>query len=123
MKTKNKNREKIDNIINELILSNPSPILLAKRAEEGDEAIDIIGKKRSYDKKYREALKVSVKLDVQEFGQTQPKASAKDVLIAILTEYDPEIPSPILLELARVILVDWTAIQTAKCSTPSVVFA
>lgn len=123
MKTKNKNREKIDNIINELILSNPNPIALTKRVKETGIETDIIWKNRFYDKKYREALKVSVKLDVQEFGQTQPKASAKDVLIAILTEYDPDIPSPILLELARVILADWTTIQAGKYSTPSVVFA
>jgi hypothetical protein len=114
LKTKIKNRENIDDIINELILSKTNNISTTEMTREEDIETDIITKNPSYGKKYREALKISVKLDVQEFAQVQPEANAKDVLVAILKDYDPDIPSPILLEMAKVILADWAAFQTVK---------
>jgi hypothetical protein len=104
----------IDDIINELILSKPNNISTSEMTREEEIETGIIVDNPSYQKKYREALKVSVKLDVQEFGQTQPEASSKDVLVAVLKEYDPDIPSPILLEMAQVILSEWETIQSSQ---------
>jgi hypothetical protein len=68
----------------------------------------------SYSKKYREALKASVKLDVQDFAQVQPNATAKEVLLDVLKDYDMDIPSSILLEMTKVILADWATIQASN---------
>ena len=106
--------KKIDDIINQLVLSKPNHIVLDKMTEEEDLETDIITENPSYGKKYREALKVSVKLDVEEFGQTQPNATAKEALVAILKNYDTDLPSPILLEMAQIILADWETIQASK---------
>lgn len=110
---KNKNKEKIDTIINELIVSKSQNISLSKMNKEEDLEVEIITENPTYNKKYREALKMSIKLDVQELKITQPKASAKEVLTAILTEYDTDISAPILLDMAKTILKEWEAMQTA----------
>ena len=106
--------ENIDDIINGLILSKPDPIIHNKMTKEEEVEADIIAFNTSYTKKYREALKASVKLDVQEFAQVQPNATAKEALIAVLKDYDSDIPSPILLEMAKVVLADWAVFQTTK---------
>lgn len=104
----------IDDIINELILSKPDSTSLAKMTKEAEAETDIIVENPSYIRKYREALKVSVKLDVQEFAQIQPYATAKEVLLTVLKDYDTDIPSSILLEMSKVILTDWAAFQVSK---------
>lgn len=104
----------MDDIIDELILSKPSPIALSKMTKEEELETDIITSNPSYTKKYSEALKASVKLDVQEFAQVQPNASAKEVLMTVLKDYETDIPSPILLEMAKIILADWAVFQTSK---------
>jgi maltose-binding protein MalE len=69
---------------------------------EEDIETEVIAENSTYNKKYREALKMSVKLDVQELSQVQPDTTAKEVLMAVLKDYDTDIPSPILLEMAQV---------------------
>ena len=104
----------IDDIINELILSKPNLLSFSKMTNEEDIESDVIAENPSYDKKFREALKMSVKLDVQELAQNQPNTTAKEVLIAVLKDYDTDIPSPILLEMAQIILADWATFQASK---------
>ena len=80
--------------------------------EESAKVADM-AKKSFYKPKYRQALKVTTQLDVREYCQTHPDASAKDVLIEIMKTYSPSIPPDILLDMAQVILSEWKTIQSS----------
>lgn len=69
---------------------------------------------RFYRKKYRLALKLYATLDIQAYAKTQPNWAAKDVLAAIIKDYDPQLPSNILLEMTQFILEEWEKKQSTK---------
>ena len=69
---------------------------------------------RFYRKKYRLALKLYATLDIQAYAKTQPNWAAKDVLAAIVKDYDPQLPSNILLEMTQFILEEWEKNQMTK---------
>jgi hypothetical protein len=82
-------------------------------AEEEAE-LDIITQDSFYKPKYRNGLKIMTKLDVQEYYRAHPDCKAKDLLSDMMKEYNPEIPTPILLEMAQVILEEWERLTASK---------
>lgn len=62
-------------------------------------APQLIDNRRFYRKKYRLALQMYAILDIHEYAKTKSTWSAKDVLAAIVKDYDPLLPSDILLDM------------------------
>lgn len=70
--------------------------------------------RRFYKKKYRLALQMYAIVDINEYAKTQPTWTAKDILAAIIKDYDPQLPSDILLEMTQFILQEWEKVQLSK---------
>jgi hypothetical protein len=73
--------------------------------------------RRFYRKKYRLALQIYAIVEINEYTKTQPTWAAKDILAAIVKDYDPQLPSDILLEMTQFILQEWEKVQLSKKHT------
>jgi hypothetical protein len=70
--------------------------------------------RKFYRKKYKLALQLYAKLDMAAYAQTHPEWGAKDVLAEIVKDYDKDLPSEILLEMAQYIITEWEKIQATN---------
>lgn len=52
------------------------------------------------------------------YAQTHSEWGAKDVLAEIVKDYDKDLPSKILLEMAAYIIAEWEKIRASKDYTP-----
>ena len=81
-------------------------------AEQAQSAL--LSKKSFFKEKYRHALKITTQMKIQEYAQTHPDWTIKDVLIAILKGYNAQLPSAILLEMTPFIIIEWETILTNR---------
>ena len=81
---------------------------------ENIKATSVLDNKRFYKKKYLLALKLYATVEIHEYVKSQPSWGAKDVLIAIVKDYDPQLPSDILLTMTQFIVQEWEKVQTTK---------
>jgi hypothetical protein len=102
-------------------IENKEQILLEKAKEMGiplrlmtDEEKDHtahITRNSYFKKKYRMALEVTTKMMIQEMYEQHPDWSVKEVLVAAIKEYNSDLPSVLLLEMAQLIVTEWEKIQ------------
>jgi hypothetical protein len=64
-----------------------------------------------FKKKYRMALDITTKMMIQEMYKQHPDWSVKEVLVAAIKEYNSDLPSVLLLEMAQLIVTEWEKIQ------------
>ncbi len=67
----------------------------------------MLSQKSFFKEKYRHGLKVLTRMDMQRLQQEHPDWRLKDVLAAILKNYNPELPAVILLEMTQFIIAEW----------------
>ena len=67
-----------------------------------------------FKKKYRIALEATTKMMVQDLYIHYPDWSVRDVLTTALKEYNDDLPSALLLEMAQLIVSEWEKKQTSK---------
>jgi hypothetical protein len=82
-------------------------------AEESTQ-MAIIAQKSLYKEKYRHALKSLSKMKIYEYYGTNPDWSAKDILLNVMKEYNPNLPSVVLIEMTQFILNEWESIKSSK---------
>ena len=85
-----------------------------RMADEEQAQMAIIAQKSLYKDKYRHALKSLSKLKIHEYYETNPNWSAKDILLNVMKEYNPNLPSIVLIEMTQFILNEWESIQASK---------
>jgi hypothetical protein len=69
-----------------------------------------------FKKKYRMALDITTKMMIQEMYKQNPDWSVKEVLVAAIKEYNSDLPSVLLLEMAQLIVSEWERQQISKNS-------
>lgn len=57
--------------------------------------------------KYRRGLKTLTKYEMRQFRKEHPDGQLKDVLVALIKDYNPELPPSILLEMTQFIVAEW----------------
>lgn len=67
----------------------------------------VLSQKSFFKEKYRHGLKVLTLMDIHRLQQDHPDWRLKDVLAAILKNYNPELPAVILLEMSQFIIAEW----------------
>lgn len=67
-----------------------------------------------FKEKYRTGLKNLVKSDMKLFKKQYPEWQLKDVLVAVIKDFNPELPSPILLEMTQFIISEWENTRQKK---------
>lgn len=105
-------KEKIDDIKSQT--AKQDNIIIRYMTEEESAQAAIISKNSFFKEKYRHALKLTTKIKVYKYAQSNPNWSAKDVLIEILKGYNSQLPSSIILEMAQFIVTEWEAIHASK---------
>jgi predicted metal-dependent hydrolase len=60
-----------------------------------------------YKEKYRNGLKSLTKGKMKRLEMEYPELELKDMLIAIIKDYTPKLPTPILLEMIQFIIAEW----------------
>ena len=66
-----------------------------------------LSQKSFFKEKYRHGLKVLTTMDMQRLQHEHPDWRLKDVLAAILKNYNPELPAALLLEMTQFIIAEW----------------
>jgi hypothetical protein len=66
-----------------------------------------LSQKSFFKEKYRHGLKILTQMDMEKYLQEHPDWRLKDVLAAILKNYNPELPAIILLEMTQFIIAEW----------------
>jgi hypothetical protein len=69
-----------------------------------------------FKKRYRMALEITTKMMIQEMYEKYPDTPLNDVLSAAMKEYNSDLPSVLLLEMAQLIVAEWERHQIAKSS-------
>jgi hypothetical protein len=64
--------------------------------------------------KYRQSLKMVTQMDIQELAKVHPDWCTKDVLVYIVKDYNPDLPSQILIEMTEFITSEWDKIKTKQ---------
>jgi hypothetical protein len=82
--------------------------------DEESAQMAIIAQKSLQKDKYRQALKSLSKMKIHEYYEVNPDWSAKDILLNVMKEYNPNLPSVVLLEMTQFILNEWESIQASK---------
>ena len=79
-----------------------------------------LSQKTYYKEKYRHGLKILTLMDMENYIQEHPEWQLKDILAAILKNYNPELPAAILLEMTQFIIVEWEKahVKQSNMSTP-----
>jgi hypothetical protein len=90
-----------------------SGIKIRLMTEEENVQMAELAKKSFYRPKYLSGLKFLTQYDVREYHETHPEAPAKDVLSEMMKTYNPDLPSDILLDMAKVILEEWESLKTS----------
>lgn len=94
-------------ISHETIVSRPM-------TEAENEESKLISKKAFFKDKYRNALKTVTKLDIQELAKEHPDWCTKDVLVYIIKNYNPDLPSQILIEMTQFITSEWDIVKSKQ---------
>jgi hypothetical protein len=81
-----------------------------------------LSQKSYYKEKYRHGLKMLTLMDMEKHIQEHPEWQLKDVLAAILKNYNPELPAVILLEMTQFIITEWEKAHVIKSDISSPVF-
>ena len=85
-----------------------------KMTDEECTQMAIVAQKSLLKDKYRHALKSLSKMKIYEYYETNPDWSAKDILLNVMKEYNPNLPSVVLLEMTQFILNEWETIKSSK---------
>lgn len=101
----------IDIAISQFSVARPGNLTVVLKTEEQIPELD---NKRFYRKKYKLALQLYAKLDMVAYAQTHTEWGTKDILAEIVKDYDKNLPSDILLEMAQYIVIEWEKIQASK---------
>lgn len=94
------------------IIENTIPHRYMTDAEKAQSAL--LSEKSFFKEKYRHALKMTTKMKIEEYAQIHPEWTIKDVLIAIITGYNSQLPSQVILEMIQFIVIEWEKILTTK---------
>jgi hypothetical protein len=105
---------KIDEAISQLRLTRPKNLVVKMMTEEERAKLPVFTPNSYFKKKYRLALEISTKMMVQGMYEKHPNWTTQDVLVASLKEYNSDLPSSILLEMAQIIVIEWEKIQASK---------
>jgi hypothetical protein len=106
--------KELDNATIALEIPNTEDISFKYMTPEEEARVDEITKNSFYRPKYLSGLKFLTQYDVREYHETHPEAPAKDVLSEMMKTYNPDLPSDILLDMAKVILEEWESLKTSK---------
>jgi hypothetical protein len=98
------------NDIESTILSDK--IISKKMTESENEESKIMSKKAFFKDKYRRSLEIATKIEIQKLAKQHPDWSTKDVLVYIIKDYSPELPSQILVEMTQFITNEWDIVKT-----------
>jgi hypothetical protein len=101
----------IDISISQFGVARPENSLVLLKTEE---RVPVLDSKKFYRKKYKLALQLYAKLDMVAYAQKHPEWGTKDVLAEIVKDYDKDLPSDILLEMAEYIVTEWEKILASK---------
>jgi hypothetical protein len=91
-----------------------SGIKIRLMTEEESARVATITKNSYYKPKYRKALRTVTRMDVHDYFNKHPEATAKEVLADMIASYNPHLPSPLLLEMTEFILSEWETLQAEK---------
>ena len=86
-------------------------IKVKKMTEVEEKQSAIISQKILLSEKYRHALKLVTKMDIQELAKKHPDWCSKDVLVYIVKAYNQDLPSEILVEMTAFITNEWDSIK------------
>jgi hypothetical protein len=103
-----------DKEINLLDFSKPKNIVVREMTDEEKAHTAHITRNSYFKKKYRMALEITTKMMIQEMYKQHPDWSVKEVLVAAIKEYNSDLPSVLLLEMAQLIVSEWEKIQAKK---------
>jgi hypothetical protein len=67
-----------------------------------------------FKEKYRKSLKTLTKYEMRQFIKQYPDGQLKDVLVALIKDYNPELPPSILLEMTQFIISEWELTHQAE---------
>ena len=67
-----------------------------------------------FKEKYRKGLKTLTKYEMRQFRKEHPDGQLKDVLVALIKDYNPELPPSILLEMTQFIIAEWERTHEAE---------
>ncbi len=70
-------------------------------------AANALLKNSFFKEKYRKSLKTLTKVEMRQLQKVHPEWQLKDVLSALFNDFNPELPSSILLEMTQFIIVEW----------------
>jgi hypothetical protein len=105
-----------DKEINLLDFSKPKNIIVREMTDEEKAHTAHITRNSYFKKKYRMALDITTKMMIQEMYKQHPDWSVKEVLVAAIKEYNSDLPSVLLLEMAQLIVTEWERHQISKNS-------
>lgn len=100
-----------DKEISLLDFSKPKNILVREMTDEEKARISHVTRNSYFKKKYRMALEVTTKMMIREMYEQYPDRPLNDVLSAAMKEYNSDLPSVLLLEMAQLIVNEWERIQ------------
>lgn len=103
-----------DTEINQLVLTKPKNSQIREMTDVEKDRVEIITRNSYFKKKYRLALEVTTKMMVQDHYKQHPDWSIRDVLSNTLKEYNKDLPSLLLLEMAQLIVTEWEKKQAIK---------
>jgi hypothetical protein len=67
-----------------------------------------------FKEKYKKSLKTLTKYEMRQFIKQHPDGQLKDVLAALIKDYNPELPPSILLEMTQFIISEWERTHEAE---------
>jgi hypothetical protein len=89
-------------------------IKVGKMTEEQEKQSAIISQQILLKDKYRQSLKTVTKLVIQNLAKEHPDWCTKDVLVYIIKDYNPELPSQILIEMTQFITNEWDIVKSKQ---------
>jgi hypothetical protein len=89
-------------------------IKVGKMTEDQEKQSAIISQQILLKDKYRQALKTITKMEIQNLAKEHPDWCTKDVLVYIVKDYNPELPSQILIEMTQFITNEWDIVKTKQ---------
>jgi hypothetical protein len=82
-------------------------VFIEPMTEEELQQMATLSQKSFFKEKYRHGLKILTQMDIERHILEHPEWQLKDVLAAILKNYNPELPAIILLEMTQFIITEW----------------
>jgi hypothetical protein len=89
-------------------------IKVKKMTVEQEKQSEMLSQKILLKDNYRQSLKMVTRMDIQALAKAHPDWCTKDVLVYIVKDYNPDLPSQILIEMTEFITSEWDKIKTKQ---------